>query len=61
MDLYLNPTGKEEEEVVNIHPRTTFIPQEGWSFLSAGKNRGNSVPGLLYSIFMSCDHIRWKV
>lgn len=49
MDLCLIPTGKKEEEeegeVVNIHPRTMFIPQEGWSFLSAGKTRSNSVPG----------------
>lgn len=44
MDVRLIPAGKEEEQVVNIHPRTMFIPQEGWSFLSAGKTRSNSVP-----------------
>ncbi|XP_075307979.1 DNA polymerase nu [Odontesthes bonariensis] len=27
--------GKEEEEVVTVHPRASFIPQEGWTFLSA--------------------------
>nr|XP_046236529.1 DNA polymerase nu isoform X2 [Scatophagus argus]XP_046236530.1 DNA polymerase nu isoform X2 [Scatophagus argus]XP_046236531.1 DNA polymerase nu isoform X2 [Scatophagus argus]XP_046236532.1 DNA polymerase nu isoform X2 [Scatophagus argus]XP_046236533.1 DNA polymerase nu isoform X2 [Scatophagus argus]XP_046236534.1 DNA polymerase nu isoform X2 [Scatophagus argus]XP_046236535.1 DNA polymerase nu isoform X2 [Scatophagus argus] len=27
--------GKVEEEVVSIHPRAMFIPQEGWTFLAA--------------------------
>lgn len=31
----LFPIGKEEE-VVNIHPRAMFIPQDGWTFLAAG-------------------------
>lgn len=30
------PTEKEEE-VVKIHPRAMFIPQEGWTFVAAGK------------------------
>lgn len=39
-DLCLVPTGKEEE-VVSIHPRAMFIPQEGWTFLAAGKTISN--------------------
>lgn len=35
--LCLVPTGKEEE-VVTVHPRAMFIPQEGWTFLAAGRN-----------------------
>lgn len=30
------PTEKEEE-LVKIHPRAMFIPQEGWTFVAAGK------------------------
>lgn len=32
----LAPTGKEEE-VVSVHPRAMFVPQNGWTFLSAGR------------------------
>uniref|UniRef100_A0A3Q3MQU0 Polymerase (DNA directed) nu n=1 Tax=Mastacembelus armatus TaxID=205130 RepID=A0A3Q3MQU0_9TELE len=32
--LCLVPTGKEEE-VVTVHPRAMFIPQEGWTFIAA--------------------------
>uniref|UniRef100_A0A8C4EI90 DNA-directed DNA polymerase n=1 Tax=Dicentrarchus labrax TaxID=13489 RepID=A0A8C4EI90_DICLA len=34
LGLCLVPTGKEEE-VVSVHPRAMFIPQEGWTFLAA--------------------------
>ena len=33
--LSLVPSGKEAE-VVEVHPRNMFIPQEGWTFLAAG-------------------------
>uniref|UniRef100_A0A8C6KZX0 Polymerase (DNA directed) nu n=1 Tax=Nothobranchius furzeri TaxID=105023 RepID=A0A8C6KZX0_NOTFU len=32
--LCLTLTGKEKE-VVTVHPRATFVPQEGWTFLAA--------------------------
>lgn len=35
--LYLLLSGKEAE-VVTVHPRTMFIPQEGWTFLAAGES-----------------------
>lgn len=40
-DLCLAPTGKEEE-VVTVHPRAMFIPQEGWTFLAAGKTTSDA-------------------
>lgn len=36
-------TGKDEE-VVNIHPRSMFIPQNGWTFLAAGKSTFSLCP-----------------
>lgn len=36
----LFPIG-QEDEVVNIHPRAMFIPQNGWTFLAAGTTINN--------------------
>lgn len=46
----LFPIGKEEE-VVNIHPRAMFIPQNGWTFLAAGIFCIFSLYSAMYSSF----------
>lgn len=42
----------KEEEVVNIHPRSLFIPQNGWTFLAAGIF--SRILGLYSAIYSSC-------
>ena len=52
------PTGKEEEEVVTVHPRAMFIPQDGWTFLAAGskmhKLKRNNLGEKILTIFLFC-------
>lgn len=49
----LFPTGKEEE-VVNIHPRAMFIPQNGWTFLAAGTIINNVLSFIVHLYFWIC-------
>lgn len=61
MDLCLVPTGKEkEEEVISIHPRAMFIPQQGWTFLAAGKTISNVKTSFLRSSIQHSPFIRYN-